>query len=251
MLFLLKLLLVPALVASVTLATRRWGPQFGGWLTALPIIAGPTLCFYAMEQGSGFAARAAQGTLVGLVAVAAHSVAYAHSCRRWSWLPSLFIAWLAFALVTALFYFVQPGLVMSLVLALASFIIAKRILPPRQNVSPAKGHATRDLVLRMAASLGLVFILTSMADRLGPTLSGVLTPFPIATAIIAAFTQAERGPDAVAAYFHGFVPALNSFAVFCFVFASAVNRTSLLATVISALFVQLLIQTVNLWRMMH
>jgi len=238
-------------VGSVTMATRRWGPRIGGWLTALPIIAGPTLCFYALEQGYSFAARAAQATLVGLVAVAAHSVTYAWGCRRWSWLASLFIAWLAFGAVTLLFYFVQPNLLFSLLLALASFIAAKRALPPRGDVAGVRGHAVRDLLLRMAAALGLVFLLTSTADRLGPTMSGFLTPFPIATAIIAAFTQIEHGPKAVATYFHGFVPALNSFAFFCFVFASMINVIGLPLAVISALAVQLLIQTFNLWRMMH
>src|SRR3989442_12664884 len=104
MLLLLKLCLVPILVASVTLAARRWGPRLGGWLTALPIIAGPTLCFYAIEQGNDFAARAAHATLIGLVAVVAHSVTYAHSCRRFSWPVSLIVAWIAFGIMTALFY---------------------------------------------------------------------------------------------------------------------------------------------------
>ena len=47
----LKILLVPTLIAAITLATRRWGPRIGGFLTALPVVTGPTLCFYAIEQG--------------------------------------------------------------------------------------------------------------------------------------------------------------------------------------------------------
>src|SRR5262245_48516042 len=97
MLLFLKLALVPALVASVTLAARKWGPRIGGWLTALPIIAGPTLCFYAIEQGTDFAARAAQGTLIGLVAVVAHSVTYTWTSRRFGVLISLLSGWIAFA----------------------------------------------------------------------------------------------------------------------------------------------------------
>jgi hypothetical protein len=249
-LFALKLCLVPLLVVGVTLGTRRWGPRIGGWLTALPVIAGPTLCFYAIEQGNEFARRAAEATLVGLVAVAAHSVTYAHICRRRSWLPSLFLSWLAFGVVTLLFYTVQVNLLTSLLMALASFVIAQRMLPSQSKTPAVPGHPARDLLLRMAAALGLVFALTSAADWLGPTLSGFLTPFPVATAIIAAFTQAERGPDAVIAYFHGFVPALNSFAVFCFVFALVLKPIGLPLTVAAALSAQLVIQTVNLWRMM-
>ena len=250
MLFALKLCLVPLLVTGVTLGTRRWGPRIGGWLTALPVIAGPTLCFYAIEQGNEFATRAAQATLVGLVAVAAHSVTYAHICRRWSWFPSLFISWFVFGVVTLLLYTVHVNLLISLLMALASFLIAQRILPSQSKIAAMPGHPARDLLLRMAVALGLVFVLTSTADWLGPTVSGFLTPFPVATAIIAAFTQAERGSDAVITYFHGFVPALNSFAVFCFVFASVLKPIGLPLTVAAALSAQLVIQTVNLWRMM-
>ncbi len=60
---LLKLFLVPALIALVTLAGRRWGPAVAGWLSAFPVVAGPILGFIALEQGAAFAARAAIGTL--------------------------------------------------------------------------------------------------------------------------------------------------------------------------------------------
>jgi len=68
---LLKLLLVPGLVAAVTLAVRRWGPAVGGWLAGLPVVAGPVLVFYAIEQGDAFAAQAAHATLAGLIATSA------------------------------------------------------------------------------------------------------------------------------------------------------------------------------------
>ena len=45
----LKLVLVPGLVAGVTLGARRWGPRIGGWLTAMALVAGPTLFFLAMD----------------------------------------------------------------------------------------------------------------------------------------------------------------------------------------------------------
>ena len=66
MLLVLKLLVPPSLVAGVTLATRRWGYRVGGLLTAFPVVAGPVLCFYAVERYA-FAARAAQATVVGSI----------------------------------------------------------------------------------------------------------------------------------------------------------------------------------------
>jgi hypothetical protein len=56
-LLVLKLVLVPGLVAGVTLGARRWGPAIGGWLTALPLVAGPTLFFLAIEQSSTAGSR--------------------------------------------------------------------------------------------------------------------------------------------------------------------------------------------------
>jgi hypothetical protein len=101
-LLVLKLVLVPGLVAGVTLGARRWGPQIGGWLTALPLVAGPTLFFLALEQGDAFAARAALGTLVGLIGVAGFGVAYGWTALRFGWAVSVLAGWAAFVAVSLL-----------------------------------------------------------------------------------------------------------------------------------------------------
>lgn len=78
----LKLLLVPSLIALVTLAGRRWGPDLAGWLSAFPIVSGPILLTIALEQGSGFAAIAAANTLPAVLAIAVFSIACARIARR-------------------------------------------------------------------------------------------------------------------------------------------------------------------------
>lgn len=102
MLLLLKLLLVPGLVAAVTLAVRRWGPAVGGWLAGLPVVAGPVLVFYAIEQGTSFATQAAHATLAGLMATVAFCVVYARSSVRVTWYGCVVIGWAAFAGTTCL-----------------------------------------------------------------------------------------------------------------------------------------------------
>src|SRR5437660_10480738 len=71
-----KVVLTPLLIAAATLAGRRWGPAVGGWLAGLPLTSGPVSVFLALEHGPGFAARAAVGTLAGLVGVACFCVVY-------------------------------------------------------------------------------------------------------------------------------------------------------------------------------
>ena len=73
---LLKVLLAPLLILLATLAGRRWGPAVGGWLAGLPLTSGPVSLILALEQGPEFAARAALGTLFGLISLAAFSFAY-------------------------------------------------------------------------------------------------------------------------------------------------------------------------------
>src|SRR3989441_6035414 len=84
-LLLAKVVLTPLFIAAVTLAGRRWGPAVGGWLAGLPLTSGPVSVFLALEQGPGFAARAAVGTLAGLVGVACFCVVYARFSRTRGW----------------------------------------------------------------------------------------------------------------------------------------------------------------------
>jgi hypothetical protein len=249
MLLLLKLIVVPGLVAGVTVAGRRWGNRIGGLLTALPLVAGPTLCFYAFEQGPQFAARAAQGTLLGLVAVTAFAFVYAWSCLRTTWSVSLLLAWSAFAGATTLLYHVSIGLVLSVTLVAVASLSAYRLLPRIQLAPKATAAWTWDLPFRMLAAAVLVWVLTSVAERLGPVVSGLLTPFPVATAIIAAFTHENEGPAAAIEFFRGFLLAENSFALFCVVLARTLSSSSLAAAVSAALISQLALQAIILWRM--
>ena len=84
-LLVLRLVLVPLLIAAVTLASRRWGHRVGAFVTALPAVAGPTLLFYAIQQDALFAADAARGSLLGLVGVAAFCLVYARASIRFHW----------------------------------------------------------------------------------------------------------------------------------------------------------------------
>jgi hypothetical protein len=249
-LLLLKLLLVPSLVAAVTLAARRWGPAVGGWLAGLPIVGGPVLAFYTVEQGTAFAAAAAQGTMAGLAAIAVFAVVYAHMCLRAKWYVATITGWCAFAVMTYVLYLLRPGLTLSVVAPIAAVLGATRLMPRVARVTAGGGASTPgDLAIRMVATATLVVVLTSLADRLGPALSGLLNAFPIATTTIAAFTQAQRGPAAAVAFFRGFLPALVGFTLFCLVLTLTLGALGLSLAMTIALLAQLAVHTVILGRL--
>ncbi len=246
-LLLLKLTIVPLFIGGVTLGSRRWGHRAAGLLTSLPVVAGPTLSFYAVEQGNAFAADAARATLIGLVAVGVFCVAYAYASRRWGWLPSVLAGWLAWGLVTLGISGLRFNLVVSLVLTVAGLLASRSCIaqPARLPATSQPRAPWWDLPLRMAAAAALVLALTSAADRLGPHLSGVLTPFPVATAIVAGFTHARLGAEATAWFFRGFIPGLCGFALFCCVLAALLPQQPWPVALAVALASQLAVQEVT------
>jgi hypothetical protein len=242
-LLVLRIVLVPVLIAAVTLATRRWGHRVGAFVTALPAVAGPTLLFYAIQQGAPFAADAARGSLLGLVGVAAFCLVYARASTRFHWLSCLLLGWASFAIVTMLMYRVHVGPIAAFLIAVATLIGARALLPSHGPVLPSSGAPRWDLPLRMASAAGLVFTLTAAAERLGSSVSGILTPFPVATAILAGFTHAQRGSAACIEFLRTYTPGLCGFGIFCVTLALTLPHLPVAASFIVALVTQLVLQT--------
>lgn len=214
---LLKLTLAPTMVVAATLAGRRWGARIGGILTATPLVAGPILLVITLQQGHDFGARAARGSLLGIAALAAFCVVFARASPRLRWPRALLAGWLAFALVGAAGSRLDAPPLLGLAAALGSLALA-RVLLGRDDGLPIARSAPPawDLYARAGSTALLVFTITTAASTLGPGVSGILTPFPIATSVLAAFTLAADGPRGAQSMLRGFVLALPGFAVFFF-----------------------------------
>jgi hypothetical protein len=252
MLLTLKLLLVPSLVAAVTLASRRWGMRVGGVLAGLPLVAGPTLAFYAIEQGHAFAASAARAAIVGLVANTAFCVAYARSARHIVWPMSVAVGIGAFA-ISAIGLTVLPeaGGVGETLLAVTALAAGRQLIPV-SAVTHAAGAAPRwDLPLRMLSAAGAVLLFTTLAAALGPRVSGVMSVFPLVTLILAVFAHSQHGPDLVALLLRGLLKGLYGFVVFCLVLSAMLGplQAHLLPALGAALVAQVALQAFMLWRM--
>src|SRR5260370_4639912 len=89
----INLLLTPMLVGVMSPVGRRWGPAVSGWFVGLPLTSGPITLYLALDQGTAFAARAAQGTLLGLISVASFCLAFSWLSLRAGWLGGLLAGW--------------------------------------------------------------------------------------------------------------------------------------------------------------
>jgi hypothetical protein len=222
LLLLLKLFVVPALVLTVTLGARRWGPRVGGFLASFPILAGPTLFFFAIEQGPAFVREAARATLMALVAVSISGLVYAWASLRTPWWISLAASWASFVIATLALNSVRWPLPIALVVAVASFFVVRALLPAARGAQVAAARSAWDLPLRTLASMIAVLTLTGLAEWLGPRVSGAFTAFPTALGILLVFTHGQQGAPSAIRFLHGFLPGMWGFAIFVFVLAISI-----------------------------
>ena len=222
-LLIVKLLLSPALVGAASLAGRRWGPRVAGLAAALPIVAGPILFFYAVEQGAAFASSAARSTLVGLVPLTVFCVVDAAVARTALRLPrrvaaplSLVSGWAAFLASAALLRPLHLPAWACAPVGAAAVVAGLALLPevPGDGQPPLRHHPAMELALRMAAAALLVTALTGLAAHLGPTWSGLLTPFPVASSVVVIGAHLADGPESLPETLRGFLLGLFGFVAF-------------------------------------
>ncbi len=216
-----EFLLAPALVAISTLVARRWGSRVGGVVSAFPAIVGPVLLILALSHGTQFAARAANGTLLGLVSLAAFAPAYGRVALGRGWPLSAAAGWLAAALGALLVGLLAAaaGSPVGLVVAGAALGLAARGLPTLAGAEPAPvgaAPARRGMTaLRMASTAALVALLSAAASALGAVAGGMLAALPVLACVLAVFTHREQGAPAAIALLRGMLVGMGGFVLFC------------------------------------
>jgi len=228
-LLLFKLLITPLLVAGLTLAGRRWGPAISGSLAGLPLTSGPVSLFLALEQGTNFAARAAIGTLAGIIAVAAFCGTYALAASRINWIGCLLTGIVGFFASTVLLSFAHSNLLPTFVvvvslLILTFFLIRRSATQEKETRRTVLGFRRWDIPLRMGTATVLVLLLTGVAPKLGPQWTGLLSPFPVFGSVLTVFAHRTIGPSDAQRVLRGVVLGSFAFAAFFFVVGAMLSR---------------------------
>lgn len=249
MVLLIKLLLVPMLLAAVTWANGKLGPRVAGTIAALPIVAGPAALAIALEQGTAFAAEAAAATLSGEFSLGVFCVIYSRSCIALSWPVSLLGGWLGFGASALILSGLNLEFRVSLVLALVTPPMIALLTPHPEHVSRPRKVPASELGLRMAAGAGLVTAITGAARALGTTWSGLLTIFPIATSVLAASTQRSGGSAQTIHLLRGLGLGLYSLTAFFAILALTLGPLGITWAFTSAVVAALLAQVLVLGAM--
>ena len=225
---LLKLALVPLVVWLASIAGRRWGHAATGWISGLPLIAGPITVFLALDQGVQFAADTAAATLQVTGAVALHCFVFAHASRRFGWLASLLLGWASFVAGAAVLGAVPMPPLAGAGVTLVALGVMLAKLPAVKPASGPVAIPNSELVVRMAAALAIAAAVTLGANLLGPRLSGILLAFPITGSVLPAFALALHGSNATVRLLTGFLSGLFALATFFLVVATTLPALGVL-----------------------
>ena len=242
----IKLILTPLIIAAATLVSRRWGEKIGGLMIGLPLTSGPVSVFFAMEQGKHFAENAAKGSILGLIPVAFFCIGYIRGSRRMPWyLASAIGISLYFITVIAISNY-SPELGLELVLVPSVLALALMTLGDAPAFVSRISPPWWDLTLRMLFATTLLVVITGSASSLGPEWGGLLSPFPVFTFVMAAFSHKQGGPGVAWRLIRGVLIGLFAYTAFFIAVAMLVERVDLLVVYFVASCAALAVEGVSL-----
>ena len=234
LIFAFKLLITPLLIGAVTLAGRRWGAITSGLLIGLPLTSGPISFILACQYGLDFASRSAVGNLAGQISNCLFCLAYIGLARSFNWLLSAIAAIAVFFAATWLWNGISWQLWPAFVTLLVVIAVSARLVPRHRLQSQSWSPPKWDLPARIATATALVVVLTTVADDLGPQLSGLVSPFPAFSVIFAAFTHTQQGAKSASNLLRGVIVGSGAYAVFFLVVGLLLSRSGIALTYVLA-----------------
>ena len=240
----LKILIMPIVIAFVTVISRKFGNVIGGVIAGMPWVGGAILLFIAIEQGKDFAEASLPGVMVGLISWIAFCVSYMIAGQKFKALPSMLIGMAAFVGLGSVLRLTTGLLTAQLwfIILMLAIVISLKFFPKVKEGYVAKDKKIKmEIPLRMLMITAFVLALTYSAKILGPTWSGILTPFPIMTAVLAVFTHIGQGMQQVRLTLLGMYTGVVGFASFLLTLVYLMPSMSIASSFSIALMVNVLV----------
>ena len=239
-LLVLRMAIAAAFVVSASFITERTGPVIGGLVATLPISAGPSYVFLALDHDAAFIAQGALSSLPVNAATIVLGLTYVVLAQRNNLLVSAGSAvavWIVLASIIRLFdWTLTAGLAVNLV----AFGICIPLLARYRHVKmPLVTRRWYDIPFRASLVATLVAIVVSTSGWVGPRVSGVIALYPIVfTSMMVILHPRIGGPPTAAVLANsawgllGFGLAIAVLHVAVTQFGSAIGLSCALATCI-------------------
>ena len=196
----LRMAITAAFVISASIITERSGPVIGALVATLPISAGPSYVFLAIDHDAAFIAQGALASLPINAATIVMGTVYAVLAQRFSVaisLPAALLVWLACGvLVRSLPWTLAGGIVANIVVLAVCLPIVQRFRAVKMPLIVRRWY---DIPLRAALVATLVATVVTLSHWVGPTISGIIALFPVVYSSLMLIMQPRIGGLATAA----------------------------------------------------
>ena len=176
----LRMAITAAFVVTASIITERSGPVIGALIATLPISAGPSYVFLALDHDAAFIAEGALASLPINAATIFLGLTYVVLAQRHGALVSCLAAvavWIALAsIIRSVQWSLAGGLIVNAI-AFAHLRAAAGALPSRQDAAdPRRWY---DIPLRASLVATLVATVVTLSGWVGPKVSGIIALFPV------------------------------------------------------------------------
>ncbi|MDP3692199.1 hypothetical protein [Bradyrhizobium sp.] len=176
----LRMVITAAFVVTASVITERSGPVIGALVATLPISAGPSYVFLALDHDAAFIAESALASLPINAATIFLGLAYVVLAQRRNALVSCLGAvtvWVALAsMIRSVHWTLAGGLVANAI----AFAICVPLLRRFRHVRmPLIARRWYDIPLRASLVATLVATVVAASGWVGPKVSGIIALFPI------------------------------------------------------------------------
>ncbi len=237
----LRMTITAAFVVSAAAITERSGPVIGALIATLPISAGPSYVFLALDHNAAFIAEGALASLPINVATLFLGLTYVVLAQRYNGLVSWCCGaavWIALAALSRMIHWSLAG---GLAVNFVAFAICIPLLSRFRHVRmPLITRRWFDIPLRAALVAILVTTVVTLSSWVGPQISGVIALFPVVFSSMMLILHPRIGGPATAAVIAnggwgllGFGVALAVLHVAALRFGSATALSLALATCVS------------------
>src|SRR5664279_4513596 len=237
----LRMAITAAFVVTASFITERSGPVIGALVATLPISAGPSYVFLAIDHDAAFIAQGALSSLPINAATIFLGLTYVLLAQRHNALVSWSAGAVVWILLAALSRTIHWSLASGLAVNIVAFAICIPLLNRFRHVRmPLITRRWYDIPLRATLVATLVATVVTLSGWVGPKVSGTMALFPVVFTSMMLILHPRIGGPATAAVIAnagwgliGFGIAIAVMHVAALRFGSAVALSLALLTCIS------------------
>ena len=201
----LRMAVAAAFVITASIVTERSGPAIGALVATLPVSAGPSYIFLAIDHDADFIAQSALASLPMNAATILMCLVFVPLVQHRGMLMSLsagIAVWFVFAVSASAFdWTLAAGIAFNIVALGICLPLVQRF---RFAKMPLLTRRWYDIPLRAALVATLVAIVVTMSNIVGPRVSGVIALFPaVFTSLILILTPRIGGKATAAVLANG------------------------------------------------